>query len=250
MPRAGVAQLAERQPSKLHVAGSIPVSRSNFPASCSTRAHRRTEGRSSRPGPGPWPGAASRPAGHDRQVARGAPRRTRVARFPWHSWEPGSARTANVTSTRVSANTTSGPTIRPSADWPDAHATSVTSAMNDFVSGPICWPGSMSHSARPIPGGTTSDGLQTAAVHHPPDPVRRFERDDVDAVVARCHELRLSRPAGRRGSSRPSGGRPPRQGCVGRRCLAARPRAASAASSSPPGRSRSSGPKVNGPPQV
>ncbi len=28
--RAGVAQLAERQPSKLNVAGSIPVSRSNF----------------------------------------------------------------------------------------------------------------------------------------------------------------------------------------------------------------------------
>src|SRR5436190_9468808 len=28
MPRAGVAQLAERQPSKLHVAGSNPVSRS------------------------------------------------------------------------------------------------------------------------------------------------------------------------------------------------------------------------------
>jgi hypothetical protein len=28
-PRAGVAQLAERQPSKLHVAGSNPVSRSN-----------------------------------------------------------------------------------------------------------------------------------------------------------------------------------------------------------------------------
>ena len=28
--RAGVAQLAERQPSKLHVAGSIPVSRSNL----------------------------------------------------------------------------------------------------------------------------------------------------------------------------------------------------------------------------
>ena len=28
---AGVAQLAERQPSKLHVAGSIPVSRSNPP---------------------------------------------------------------------------------------------------------------------------------------------------------------------------------------------------------------------------
>src|SRR3954469_12655206 len=33
IPRAGVAQLAERQPSKLHVAGSIPVSRSNFPGS-------------------------------------------------------------------------------------------------------------------------------------------------------------------------------------------------------------------------
>ena len=30
-PRAGVAQLAERQPSKLHVAGSIPVSRSTPP---------------------------------------------------------------------------------------------------------------------------------------------------------------------------------------------------------------------------
>jgi hypothetical protein len=29
--RAGVAQLAERQPSKLNVAGSIPVSRSTFP---------------------------------------------------------------------------------------------------------------------------------------------------------------------------------------------------------------------------
>ena len=33
LPRAGVAQLAERQPSKLHVAGSIPVSRST-PLSC------------------------------------------------------------------------------------------------------------------------------------------------------------------------------------------------------------------------
>ena len=29
--RAGVAQLAERQPSKLHVAGSSPVSRSSHP---------------------------------------------------------------------------------------------------------------------------------------------------------------------------------------------------------------------------
>jgi hypothetical protein len=34
---AGVAQLAERQPSKLHVAGSIPVSRSNTSDPCVRR---------------------------------------------------------------------------------------------------------------------------------------------------------------------------------------------------------------------
>ena len=40
---AGVAQLAERQPSKLHVAGSIPVSRSNPPRSLALRLRRDGE---------------------------------------------------------------------------------------------------------------------------------------------------------------------------------------------------------------
>jgi hypothetical protein len=37
IPRAGVAQLVERQPSKLNVAGSNPVSRSKYNASIQQR---------------------------------------------------------------------------------------------------------------------------------------------------------------------------------------------------------------------
>jgi hypothetical protein len=60
----------------------------------------------------------------------------------------------------------SGPTIRPSAGLPDAHASSVTSASKVRVSGPgFGWPSESHHTAIPRPPGRTLVG------RHWPQPV-------------------------------------------------------------------------------